>query len=48
MTEEAEVYFYDWYNNIIDNVNSIDDDADVESRSMNLMAMQDVYRWYFR
>ena len=36
MTEEAEVYFYDWYNNIIDNVNSIDDDADVESRSMKL------------
>ena len=30
------MYFYDWYNNIIDNVNSIDDDADVESRSMKL------------
>lgn len=36
MTEDAEVYFYDWYNNIIDNVNSINDDADVESRSMKL------------
>lgn len=36
MTEEAEVYFYDWYNGIIDSVNAIENDADVESRKMKL------------
>ena len=36
MTEDAEEYFYDWYNNIIDSVNVIDNDADVESRRMKL------------
>lgn len=36
MTDEAEEYFYDWYNRIIDSVNAIENDAEVESRKMKL------------
>lgn len=36
MTEEAESYFYDWYNDIINKVNSIENDEDVESRMLKL------------
>lgn len=36
MTAEAEEYFYDWYNRIIDSVNAIENDAEVESRKMKL------------
>ena len=36
MTNEAEEYFYDWYNRIIDSVNAIENDAEVESRKMKL------------
>ena len=36
MSDDAEEYFYEWYNGIIDAVNAIEDDADVESRKMKL------------
>ena len=36
MSNEAEEYFYDWYNNIIEEINAIEDDAEVESRKMKL------------
>lgn len=36
MSEEAEDYFYNWYNGIIKSVNSIEDDTEVESRKMKL------------
>lgn len=36
LSDEAESYFYDWYNGIIDSVNAIKDDADVESRKTKL------------
>lgn len=36
MTEEAESYFYDWYNGIINKVNSIENDEDVDSRMLKL------------
>lgn len=36
MADEAEEYFYDWYNRIIDSVNAIENDAEVESRKMKL------------
>ena len=36
MSEDAEEYFFNWYNGIIDSVNAIEDDADVESRKMKL------------
>ena len=36
MTADAEEYFYDWYNRIIDSVNAIENDAEVESRKMKL------------
>lgn len=36
MTEDAEEYFYNWYNNIIDSTNAIEDDAEVRSRKMKL------------
>ncbi len=36
MSDDAEEYFYDWYNGIIDTVNAIEDDIDVESRKMKL------------
>ena len=36
MDDEAEEYFYNWYNGIIDEVNAIEDDNEVESRKMKL------------
>ena len=36
MTEDAERYFYDWYNYIIDTVNAVQDDAEVDSRKTKL------------
>ena len=36
MDDEAEEYFYNWYNGIIEEVNAIEDDAEVESRKMKL------------
>ncbi|MBC5614545.1 DUF3987 domain-containing protein [Bacteroides hominis] len=36
MADDAEEYFYDWYNSIIEEVNAIEDDAEVESRKMKL------------
>lgn len=36
LSDEAESYFYDWYNGIIDSVNSIKDDTEVESRKTKL------------
>lgn len=36
MTDDAEEYFYNWYNGIIEEVNAIEDDAEVESRKMKL------------
>ena len=36
LSEEAEDYFYNWYNGIIDSVNAIEDDTEVESRKMKL------------
>lgn len=36
MSDDAEEYFYEWYNGIIDAVNAIEDDANVESRKMKL------------
>lgn len=34
--DDAEAHFFNWYNAIIDEVNAIEDDADVESRKMKL------------
>lgn len=36
MAEDAEAYFYDWYNDVIDMVNAIKDDAEVDSRKTKL------------
>lgn len=36
MDDEAEEYFYSWYNGIIEDVNAIEDDNEVESRKMKL------------
>ena len=36
MDNEAEEYFYNWYNGIIEEVNAIEDDNEVESRKMKL------------
>lgn len=36
MAEDAERYFYDWYNGIIDTVNAVQDDAEVDSRKTKL------------
>ena len=36
MDDEAEEYFYNWYNGIIEGVNAIEDDNEVESRKMKL------------
>ena len=36
MADDAEAYFYNWYNGIIEEVNAIEDDAEVESRKMKL------------
>lgn len=36
MADNAEEYFYNWYNGIIEEVNAIEDDAEVESRKMKL------------
>ena len=36
MSDEAEEYFYGWYNDIIEEINAIEDDAEVESRKMKL------------
>ena len=36
MDNEAEEYFYNWYNGIIEEVNAVEDDNDVESRKMKL------------
>ena len=36
MSDDAEAYFYNWYNGIIEEVNAIEDDAEVESRKMKL------------
>ncbi|MBP3355953.1 MAG: DUF3987 domain-containing protein [Rikenellaceae bacterium] len=36
MAEDAEAYFYDWYNGIIDMVNAVKDDAEVDSRKTKL------------
>lgn len=36
MTEEAKVFFYNWNNSIISEINAIEDDNDVESRKMKL------------
>ena len=36
MEEDAERYFYDWYNGIIDTVNAVQDDAEVDSRKTKL------------
>ena len=36
MDDEAEEYFYSWYNGIIEEVNAIEDDNEVESRKMKL------------
>lgn len=36
MADDAEAYFYHWYNDIIEEVNAIEDDAEVESRKMKL------------
>ena len=36
MDDDAEEYFYNWYNGIIEEVNAIEDDAEVESRKMKL------------
>lgn len=36
MDDEAEEYFYSWYNSIIEDVNAIEDDNEVESRKMKL------------
>ena len=36
MDDEAEEYFYSWYNGIIEAVNAIEDDNEVESRKMKL------------
>ena len=36
MSDEAEEYFYNWYNDIIEEINAIEDDAEVESRKMKL------------
>lgn len=36
MADDAEEYFYNWYNGIIEEVNAIEDDAEVESRKMKL------------
>ena len=36
MDNEAEEYFYNWYNGIIEEVNAVEDDNEVESRKMKL------------
>lgn len=36
MAEDAERYFYDWYNGIIDTVNAVRNDAEVDSRKTKL------------
>ena len=36
MDDDAEEYFYSWYNGIIEEVNAIEDDNEVESRKMKL------------
>ena len=36
LTEDAMRYFYSWNNSIVDKVNAIEDDNEVESRSMKL------------
>ena len=36
LTEEAMRYFYSWNNSIVDKINAIEDDNEVESRSMKL------------
>lgn len=36
LAEDAEVYFYDWYNGIIDTVNAVKNDAEVDSRKTKL------------
>ena len=36
MADDAEEYYYNWYNGIIEEVNAIEDDAEVESRKMKL------------
>lgn len=36
MAEDAEAYFYDWYNDVIDMVNAVKDDAEVDSRKTKL------------
>jgi len=36
MAEDAEAYFYDWYNDIIDTVNAVKNDAEVDSRKTKL------------
>ena len=43
LSEEAEDYFYNWYNGIIDSVNAIEDDTEVESRSRSAG-----HKWYRR
>ncbi len=36
LAEDAEAYFYDWYNGIIDTVNAVENDAEVDSRKTKL------------
>ena len=36
LAEDAEAYFYDWYNGIIDTVNAVKNDAEVDSRKTKL------------
>lgn len=36
LAEDAEAYFYDWYNSIIDTVNAVENDVEVNSRKTKL------------
>ena len=36
LAEDAEAYFYDWYNGIIDTVNAVKNDTEVDSRKTKL------------
>jgi len=36
LAKDAEAYFYDWYNSIIDTVNAVEKDAEVDSRKTKL------------
>lgn len=48
MADDAEAYFYNWYNGIIEEVNAIEDDAEVESRKMKLNGNAAGSRWCSR